>query len=103
MSKAGALPPGGCLRAAGHAGNVGFYPVRGGRRSPAVHSYDFPIGPLSQTDRFPTLTEGCWRPDASASPGPPMLDFVFLLAGIGFFGVLQLYAVGCAHLQELPQ
>ncbi len=32
-----------------------------------------------------------------------MLDFVFLLAGIGFFGVLQLYAVGCAHLQELPQ
>ena len=32
-----------------------------------------------------------------------MLDIVFLLAGIGFFGALQLYAVRCAHLHELPQ
>ena len=32
-----------------------------------------------------------------------MLDIVFLVTGIGFFGLLQLYAVGCAHLQELPQ
>ena len=32
-----------------------------------------------------------------------MLDIVFIVAGIGFFGLLQLYAVGCAQLQELPQ
>ena len=29
-----------------------------------------------------------------------MLDIIFLLAGFGFFGLLQLYAVGCAQLQE---
>ena len=32
-----------------------------------------------------------------------MLDIIFILAGTGFFGALQLYALGCAQLQELPQ
>ena len=30
-----------------------------------------------------------------------MLDILFLLAGAGFFAALQLYALGCARLQEL--
>ena len=32
-----------------------------------------------------------------------MLDIIFILAAIGFFGVLQLYAVGCASVSEAGQ